>query len=98
MFHYQFVGRHLRSPGLRVRGVLVLDIPRIAMPPLNLNLAIDFVVGNYLGDNWKALRQDTQYAHPFVGACDGFGCPITTAPLGIRCVPSAEETFGDVPA
>jgi len=64
LFHYQFGGRKLREAAPQVRGVLVLDAPRLPIPPLDLNLAIDFVVTNYAGANWQALRRDTQYAHP----------------------------------
>ncbi len=64
LFHYQFGGRKLRPSGPSVRGVLILDVPRIPIPPLDVNLAIDFVVSNYLGSNWKSLRNDTQYVSP----------------------------------
>lgn len=63
MFHYQFGGRKLRPSAHLVRGVLVLDAPRLTIPPLDLNLAVDFVITNYAGANWQALRRDTQYAH-----------------------------------
>lgn len=64
LFHYQFGGRKLRDAAPLVRGVLVLDAPRLPIPPLDLNLAVDFVVTNYAGANWKVLRRDTQYVHP----------------------------------
>jgi hypothetical protein len=64
LIHYQFGGRKLRPTGSNVRGVMVLDVPRVPVPPLDLNLTVDFIVTNYLGVVWKDLRRDTRYAAP----------------------------------
>lgn len=39
---------------------LLLEPPRIAHPPLDGVLAIDFVLSNYLGDEWKLLREQDE--------------------------------------
>ena len=59
---------HFQHGGQRVWDLfdygeqLLLEPPRIAHPPLDGILAIDFVLSNYLGDSWKKLRdQEHRY-------------------------------------
>ena len=59
---------HFQHGGQRVWDLsdygeqLLLEPPRIAHPPLDGILAIDFVLSNYLGDSWKMLRdQEHRY-------------------------------------
>ena len=38
---------------------LLLEGPRVAHPPLDAILAVDFILSNYLGKQWKSLRNDS---------------------------------------
>lgn len=60
LYHFQYGGRHIWD--LADFGHhLILDPPRIAHPPLDGVLAVDFVLSNYLGSKWLELREDTVY-------------------------------------
>lgn len=40
---------------------LLLESPRLAHPPLDAILAIDFILANYYSTTWRAARLDTEY-------------------------------------
>lgn len=58
---------HFQHGGIRVRNItnygenLLLDAPRLAHPPLDGILAVDFVLSNYFGSKWIELRDDSEY-------------------------------------
>ncbi len=61
-YHMQFGGHRLWQLALMQPGhILVLDSPRIAHPPLDAVLAVDFVVTNYAPCIAKVLRDDPTY-------------------------------------
>ena len=44
------------------RQLILLDNPRVMHHPLDVFLAIDFVISNFISQkNWNALRADTRY-------------------------------------
>lgn len=45
---------------------LLLDSPRIAHPPLDATLAIDFVVSNYMPSLWWDLRLNSPGYEPLI--------------------------------
>lgn len=59
-YHFQLGGRHMPNE-VGYGRLLLLEPPRIAHPPLDAILAIDFVLTNYFPDTWHELRQDEKY-------------------------------------
>ena len=58
-YHFQFGGRQLPD---NLGEFLSLETPRLAHPPLDAILAVDFVLTNYFPDTWIRLRKDEGYA------------------------------------
>ena len=58
---------HFQHGGIKIRNLtdygenLFLDVPRLAHPPLDGILAVDFVLSNYFGSKWGDLRADSEY-------------------------------------
>ncbi|EXS68134.1 hypothetical protein BF95_03395 [Sphingobium sp. Ant17] len=61
LYHFQFGGSRMTRIHQRLGDTLLLDPPRLMHPPMDGILAIDFVLANYAGQVWKALRGDEQY-------------------------------------
>jgi hypothetical protein len=64
-YHMSFGGRalegHFNALGRQPFGVVFLDAPRIACPPMDLILAVDFVLSHFCGAIWRDLRAKAQY-------------------------------------
>lgn len=54
-YHFQYGGYRLPDD---LGRLLFVEPPRIAHPPLDAILAIDFVLTNYFPDTWRTLRQE----------------------------------------
>lgn len=58
---------HFQHGGFKVNDIknygehLILAVPRLAHPPLDGILAVDFVLSNYFGSKWRGLREDSEY-------------------------------------
>ena len=63
LYHFQYGGARMYSLDGQLGTTLLLDPPRLMHPPMDGVLAIDFVLANYAGGVWKALRMDHQYAN-----------------------------------
>ena len=55
-YHWQFGGWGLKNLSEDIRGVLVTDSPRLFAPPMDLVLAIDFLISHYNGPEWNRIR------------------------------------------
>lgn len=62
VYHMQYGGRTMRDSGLAFGSALILESPRIAHPPLDAILAVDFVLTNYFESNRLQFRQELRYA------------------------------------
>ncbi len=59
-YHFQYGGRNMYN--LKDYGLhMLLEVPRLAHPPLDGVLVIDFILSNYFGIEWQELRNDTEY-------------------------------------
>lgn len=58
-YHFQFGGRRLPRE-LEYGGFLFIEPPRLAHPPLDAILAVDFILTNYFPDTWRKLRLEEQ--------------------------------------
>ena len=62
-FHWQYGGKYVWDNTKEWFGNhLLLIPPRLAHPPLDAILAIDFVLSNYYAPAWKDLRNDPSYS------------------------------------
>lgn len=66
-YHMTFGGRQL-NPQLtvdngkhQIDNLMLLDSPRFAHPPMDLMLAVDFVLSHFAGPKWTAARKDVEY-------------------------------------
>lgn len=66
-YHLTFGGRQL-NPQLatdngkhQISNLMLLDSPRLAHPPMDLLLAVDFVLSHFAGPKWASARQDAEY-------------------------------------
>lgn len=55
LYHFQFGGRRMWEEVQDYGEVLVPEPPRIAFPPMDAILAVNFVLANYFGDEWRGL-------------------------------------------
>lgn len=59
VYHISFGGKHLESKiNNKNNPVLLIDSPRIAHPPLDAVLGIDFVITNFLGTSITSFRKN----------------------------------------
>lgn len=57
-YHFQYGGRKVWHKEDGEFGThLLLESPRLAHPPMDAILAVDFVLANYYGEKWKKLRE-----------------------------------------
>jgi hypothetical protein len=60
-YHFQHGGKRLQQEISDSGQALILEAPRIAHPPLDATLGIDFVVSNFKSKHWADLVRDHQY-------------------------------------
>ena len=78
VYHFQYGGKKL--PKFKEWDKYVfLDSPRLAHPPLDAVLAIDFVISNYFPGKWRDLRDDGAYTNLIRNAQDRCWRPYSYA-------------------
>lgn len=60
IYHFQYGGRQVEDT--QHGEMLYVESPRIAHPPLDAILAVDFILSNYFPCTWIELREDAGYA------------------------------------
>jgi hypothetical protein len=78
-YHFQHGGKNIRL--LTDYGVhQILESPRIAHPPLDAILLVDFILSNYCGSEWKKIRvEDSTYKELIVSAQERYWSPYVLA-------------------
>ena len=95
-YHFQFGGNQLPQE-LGYGRLLLVEPPRIAHPPLDAILAVDFVLSNYFPDVWQDLRQDGKYPRIVQQAQRRFWLPYAKASIrGKYWGSGSEEASWDV--
>lgn len=61
LYHFQHGGNQMHELSESLGRVLLLPAPRVASPPMEAVLCIDFVLSNFAGNEWKILRDDRTY-------------------------------------
>lgn len=56
-YHFQFGG--IRSKNINTGQVILPSVPRIAHPPLDFCLSVDFVLSNFFKEEWLRLRRNS---------------------------------------
>lgn len=62
LYHFQYGGKNLAPLDGNHGGILILPSPRIGHPPMDVVLAIDFILSNFAGVHWKSLREKPDYS------------------------------------
>ena len=62
LYHFQHGGHAMKEFSASLGKVLLLPAPRIAFPPLDATLAIDFLLSNFAGSAWQEFRDDPNYS------------------------------------
>ena len=60
-YHFQHGGRHVWNTGFDFGAALVLEPPRLAHPPMDAILGIDFVLTNFFVSSLLGFREERQY-------------------------------------
>lgn len=60
-FHIQVGGEAYDECDARIRAVLLPEAPRVAAPPMDGILALNFLLSNYCGELWRRLSTDSVY-------------------------------------
>lgn len=62
IYHFSFGGMHLeRTLNPFSVAILLADTPRLAHPPMDAILGIDFILTNFIGLSLSSVRRDTFY-------------------------------------
>jgi hypothetical protein len=61
LYHFQHGGHAMKEIAESLGKVLLLPAPRVAFPPLDATLAVDFLLSNFAGTAWQKLRDDSTY-------------------------------------
>lgn len=78
-YHLQYGGMRLAPRG-DAGNHLLLDSPRVAHPPLDGVLAVDFVISNYFPKRWRELRStDRRYKDLIEAAQERYWRPYAAA-------------------
>lgn len=79
LYHFQH-GGHAMKPYIEELGrSLILPAPRLAFPPMDAILSIDFVLSNFSGDCWSSLKKDPTYLHLLRASQRTFWKPYLTS-------------------
>jgi hypothetical protein len=62
LYHFQHGGHAMKEISDSLGKVLLLPAPRLPFPPMDAILAIDFLLSNFAGKQWKKLRDDPTYS------------------------------------
>lgn len=78
-YHFQHGGKNIRLLG-DYGSHQILESPRIAHPPLDGILLVDFILSNYCGSEWTNLRlEDPTYKDLVVAAQERYWAPYARA-------------------
>lgn len=61
LYHFQHGGDQMDELADSLGKVLLLPAPRMASPPMEAVLCIDFILSNFAGNEWRNLRDDRTY-------------------------------------
>ncbi|MDH2915511.1 MAG: hypothetical protein PXX77_01405 [Gallionella sp.] len=63
LYHFQHGGHAMKEISETLGKVLLLPTPRLPFPPMDAVLAIDFLLSNFAGAQWKELRNEHIYVN-----------------------------------
>ncbi|WP_133164349.1 hypothetical protein [Solimonas fluminis] len=61
LFHFQHGGHAMHPHAESLGKSLLLPAPRLAFPPMDAVMTIDFILSNFAGECWKVLREEPLY-------------------------------------
>lgn len=92
LYHFQYGGKNLQPLQGDHGRILVLTSPRIGHPPMDIVLALDFVLSNFSAKDWKLLRSKSEYVRKVKQAQHRFLFPYMNA-LGGWWTNGSERDF-----
>ncbi|PHS01160.1 hypothetical protein SAMN04487868_111130 [Marinobacter salarius] len=60
-YHFQHGGNRLNNEIKESGQALIIEAPRIAHPPLEATLGVDFILSNFKSKDWARISEDHQY-------------------------------------
>lgn len=75
LFHFQHGGHAMKPHASDLGRSLLLPAPRLPFPPMDVALAIDFVLSNFSGHSWSKLRAEADYLRLLRGSQDRYWRP-----------------------
>ncbi|WP_326536307.1 hypothetical protein [Pseudorhodoferax sp.] len=75
LYHFQHGGHAMEVHDGDLGKSLLISAPRLAFPPMDAILAIDFVISNFSGRYWRELREDPSYINLLKGSQEFFWKP-----------------------
>ncbi|WP_134706018.1 hypothetical protein [Rahnella sp. CJA17(1/100)] len=60
-FHIQNGGNRLTDSLQNYGDLMIMDAPRLPLPPMDVVLAIDFILSNFFGSVWQEALCDSEY-------------------------------------
>jgi hypothetical protein len=61
LYHFQHGGHAMKDIHGSLGRTLLLSAPRLAFPPMDAVLSLDFVLSNFAGPSWQGLRDESAY-------------------------------------
>jgi len=61
LYHFQHGGHAMKDIHGSLGRTLLLPAPRLAFPPMDAILSLDFVLSNFAGQSWQELRNESTY-------------------------------------
>lgn len=61
LYHFQHGGHAMKDIAESLGKTLLLPAPRLAFPPMDAILSLDFVLSNFAGRSWQELRNESTY-------------------------------------
>lgn len=68
LYHFQHGGHRMKEVEDSLGHVLLIPAPRIAFPPMDALLAVDFVLSNFAGKDWCDIKDDGTYRNRVANA------------------------------
>lgn len=75
LYHFQYGGKKMAEISEGLGNLLLLPAPRIGHPPMDIVLAVDFVLSNFSGEEWNGLREVDDYRVKVANAQEIFWKP-----------------------
>lgn len=81
-YHFQMGGHRLSEFDAKIDGVILTEAPRLPTAPMEVTLALDFVLSHYQRQTWNRLCGDYRYRRLLQRAVDRYFVPYYSGIAG----------------